>query len=205
MTPPEKTFARRIMSWILRGQRILLMDELCEVLAVNIGDAVLERDAMPSAEMVITTCGSLVEHDRKSNLVTFSHETVRPFLEENEVGNLLSHSDLAKTCLTYLGFPEFEKSIEDGHEYEEMVGTFRFSKYAANFWEHARLAEREVALDKTILAILSSDVRRDSISRLHYGGRLHTPGQPIMHTLIENQLSFIFIHPLAHETLSART
>lgn len=175
------------------------MDELCEVLAVNIGDAVLERDAMPSAEMVITTCGSLVEHDKKSNLVTFSHETVRPFLEENEVGNLLSHSDLAKTCLTYLGFPEFEQSIEDYVEYEEMVGTFRFSEYAANAWEHARLAKREAALDKTILAILSSDVRRNSISRLRHGRWLLNPGQSIMHILIENQLSFIFMHPLAHD------
>lgn len=74
------------------------MDELCEVLAVNIGDEDLDRDAMPTAEMVVTTCGSLVEHDKTSDLVTFSHETVRPFLEENEVGNLMSHSCIAKTC-----------------------------------------------------------------------------------------------------------
>jgi hypothetical protein len=205
MTPSEKTFARRILSWILRGQRILSMDELCEALAVNIGDEDLDRDAMPSAEMVVTTCGSLVEHDKETGLVKFSHETVRPFLEKGESGNLLSHSDLAKTCLTYLGFPEFEEPVSSVTESVRRVRNFRFSKYAAEFSRHARLAVREEALDKTILTVLSSHQRRVSMLQLRSGGHVPSDPRSILHVLIEDQLSFIFIRPFAHETRSART
>jgi hypothetical protein len=69
------------------------MSELQEVLALrDDGDCPsLNMDDCPAPESVIQVCGGLVTHDLDSNSITFSHETVRPFLESHAPSESSGH------------------------------------------------------------------------------------------------------------------
>ena len=198
MTPDNLRFAHRILGWVLHAQRILTMPELQEALAVEIGVASLNQQDITSVEEMISTCGGFVDHNQDSDLVTFSHETARPFLEEHELKSLPSHSVLCKTCLTYLQLSPFEKPCKPYH-YDERKEEFKLSDYAATFWaNHAVQSEREVELETTIVEAFSTDGLRESMAQLNdpYDP---TGRQSLLHVLIETRLTFMFASPLSND------
>ena len=141
LPPKTAAFARRILGWIFYALRVPTMNELREALAVRVGDLAFDHSLLPAADSVVRTCGGLIVYDQDNGLVTFSHETVRPFLKENELGNLPSHSDICKTCLTYL-HPAFEKPVmeeefDDSDAaldfYYEQKRKFKFCNYTVTF------------------------------------------------------------------------
>ena len=202
MTPDDIQFARRILGWVLHAQRILTMPELQEALAIEIGVASLNQQDITGAEEIISTCGGFVDHNQDSDLVTFSHETVRPFLEEHEFKSLPSHSVLCKTCLTYLQLPPFEKPCKRQDSDQRQV-EFKLGNYAATFWaNHAVQCEREFELETTILETFRSDGRREAMEQLsdHY----YTQRKSLLHVLIEARLTFIFASPLSNDEAVAR-
>jgi hypothetical protein len=206
--PNHLRFAYKILSWVLYAQRILRMSEFQEALAIQIGVPSLDPQAITSAVVITSTCGGFVNHDLDTDLVTFSHETVRQFLEEHVSSSLFSHLVLARTCLTYLRIPEFEK-LWGYTKYTQQPGILEFSGYAANFWAtHAVLTERDVGLETAILETFDSVERREAMEQLKdtrttgkgyafslFRGRRFT-GKSLLHVLIENRLSRIFMSPL---------
>jgi hypothetical protein len=219
MTPGNQTFARRVLGWILHAQRILHMDELREALAVETGDSSLDREVIPSADKIIQSCGCLINHDQQNGLLTFSHETVRPFLERNELANIPSHFDLAKICLTYLGFSTLQNPCFNGDTpWDLAIATllqrqveFRFSQYASCFWAaHSAAASelgREADLEVIILRCFSLKSRRgtteelrDPTFRHRHHHRLPYEPSSLLRFLIDGGLAFIFMSPLPHET-----
>ena len=60
------------------------------------------RKISPARKTNVSTCGGFVNHDPDTQLVTFSHETVRPFLKGHESLSRSSHLILSRTCLAYL-------------------------------------------------------------------------------------------------------
>jgi hypothetical protein len=202
MTPEDRALAVLILGWVLNARRLLKMSELVEVLALqNDHDGpFLDVDYCPSLDTVIQACGGLVAHDRDSDLITFSHETVRPFLETNPPASLPSHSVLCKTCLTYLRLPPFQERCHAGKKFLERMKEFRFSVYAANYWAtHARQSGREIEIENEILALFKSDGRREAVEELKSD---HIPVRrmkSLLQVLIENRLTFIFLEPLSSE------
>ena len=189
MTPDDLKFARRILGWVLHAQRILSMPELQEALAIEIGVASLNQQDITGAEEIISTCGGFVDHNQDSDLVIFSHEMVRPFLEEHELKSLPSHSVLCKTCLTYLQLPPFENPCK-GQDYYQRPVEFKLGNYAATFWaNHAVQSEREVELETTILETFRSDGRREATEQLD-NGPYYTERKSLLHVLIEARLTF---------------
>ena len=198
MTPDDLKFARRILGWVLHAQRILTMPELQEALAIEIGVASLNQQDITSAEEMISACGGFVDHNQDSDLVTFSHETVRPFLEEHELKSLPSHSVLCKTCLTYLRLPPFEKPCRR-QDYYQRPAEFKLGNYAATFWaNHAVQSEREVEIETTILETFRSDGRREAMEQLE-SGPYCTERKSLLHVLIETRLTFMFASPLSND------
>jgi hypothetical protein len=194
MTPNDLQFARRILGWVLYAQRILTMPELQEALAIEIGVPSLDRRDITSAEEIISTCGGFLNHDSDSDLVTFNHETVRPFLEKHESSLLSSHLVLSRTCLTYLRLPEFEEPCL-ATRYTERLEKFELSRYAARFWAtHAVATERDVELETEILETFDSVGRREAMEQLKdlYRYRRNS----LLHVLIDNRLFKIFMSPL---------
>ena len=197
MTPSDVKFARRILGWVLRAQRILKMPELQEVLAIEIGVPSLIRQDISSAEEIISSCGGFVVYSLDNDLVTFSHETVRPFLEKNDVISLPFHPVLGKTCLTYLQLSPFDNpcTYEDYHKRKE---EFVFSDCAAKFWaSHAVQSERDVELETMILEVFGSDGRREAMEQLC--DRYYTRNKSLFHVLIESRLTSIFTSPVSSD------
>jgi hypothetical protein len=199
MSPRNRAFARRIYGWILHAQRLLTIRELCEALVVKPGDQEVNFELMISPKSILQTCGCLVTYDPQTDLVRFSHETVRAFLTSDELEHFPSHLDISKVCITYLGINELEYMCSFQLGLDKRREKFGFSTYAASFWAiHALSAtgiRRDIELEVSILEMLQSNGRRSSLAQLrssvdnwHY--------QTLLHTLIENRLAFIVISPL---------
>jgi len=173
------------------------MSELREALAIEIGVASFNPQDMTTAEEIILTCGGFIDHNEGSNLVTFSHETVRPFLEEYELISLPSHSELCRTCLTYLQLPEFENPGVELAQCEKRKEEFKFSNYAARFWAaHAVQSKRDVQLvEAAILETFCSEGRRDAIAQLD--SDYYCKGKSLLHIFTQNRLSSTFPLPLS--------
>jgi len=197
MTPEGKALAIQILGWVLNAQRILKMSELQEVLALRDDQDCpsLDTDDCPVPDSLIQTCGGLVAHDRDSDLITFSHETVRPFLEFHAPTSLPSHQVLCRTCLTYLQLREFENPC-DQEDWRKRKEEFKFSDYAAAFWAtHAnQLSERELKLEEEICETFRPDGRRKAMAQLR--SEYYAQQKSLLHVLIENGLSRMFISPL---------
>ena len=194
MTPEDQDLARRILGWVQFAQRILTMGELQEALALDLEGPSLDINDCLEPHQVVSICGGLVIHNQVNDLVTFSHETVRPFLETT---SLPSHLVLSKTCLAYLRLPPLEKPSE-GFDLDQRKKEFQFSVYAATFWaKHSVQAGRDLQLEIAILETFSSDGRRDAMAQLR--DRYNARRKSLLHVLIENSLSFIFWSPISRE------
>ena len=200
----DSGFAYRILGWIFHAQRILKMSELREALAIRIGSPSLDdlQTLQRDATEIVRICGGLVSHNKVSDLVTFSHETVKPFLENYKLANLPSQANLCKTCLTYLSLPPLDKPSQ-GEEYEERKKIFQFSDYAARFWAtHAIQSKRNIEIETAILETFKSDKRREAMEELKF--RYWRKRKSLLHVLIENRLTFIFMSPVLSEESVSR-
>lgn len=132
-----KETARQIFSWIYHEQRPLHMDELQEVLSIETRppDAKLIPKYFLSPVLIIQYCQSLVEFDKNSGIVRFTHYTFEEFLKDKYQDKLLSSVELAKVCLTYLTFDIFELGpCPDKESFDGRMKTHRFSDYGVRYW-----------------------------------------------------------------------
>jgi ankyrin repeat protein len=199
MNSEDREFVLKLLGWVYHARRFLKMAELWEILQPVIGPKPTDSDnnLQLYAKGNVYACGGLIVHNIQTDVVTFSDETVQEFLEKNKMANLPSHADVCKTCLTYLGFPVFEKPCL-GTEWDEQWGKFKFSDYAARFWAtHAKQAEpvkRDVQLETAILETFRSDDRREAMEQLKTA--YWQKQKSLLHVLIENGLSRMFISHL---------
>src|SRR5271156_6623539 len=134
----KKQIALKILSWVLLSGRVLKMRELLEALSVKDGEKQLSTDFLVP-DKVVEYCESLVTYDKKTQIVRLTHYTLDDFLRKERSSVLLSSVDLAKTCLTYLGFDEFENPCLNEPLLEKRLENHNFSVYAVDFWGlHAR-------------------------------------------------------------------
>jgi hypothetical protein len=134
MEEGQRISAFEIMSWIFRAGRLLTIDELCEALSVQEDSDDLQEELTPEADYVVKTCESLVEVDKVSLEVRFTHQTVNEFLNDYCTSQMLSNIDLSKVCLVYLGFSEFEELCQDSESLEKRRAKYKFGEYAISFW-----------------------------------------------------------------------
>lgn len=77
-----KETALRILSWLFHAQRLLLMNEPREVLSIEtqLPDTELYPEFFFDPVQIIHCCQSLLEFDKSSGIVRFTHYTVQEFL-----------------------------------------------------------------------------------------------------------------------------
>jgi hypothetical protein len=206
---PEKSrkYAERILGWILHAERRLTMGELREALAIQIyGPAALaELDHHDESEAtkILQISGGLVALDQRASL-GFSHETVEAFLKKHQLPTLPSHSDLCRTCLTYLQLPVFENWC-DRRRLVKRKDEFKFSDYAARYWgAHVIQSKADGQLELTILETFGSRGRREAIEQLRYRTRRRSlfsldgpKSRSLLHIFIEKRLGSVFPFPLS--------
>jgi hypothetical protein len=197
--PGDQEVAMKILSWLFRAQRTLRMNELLEALAVEPGDRVLERQYMFQSQDVIECCKSLVVHDEATGLVRFAHYTVQEFIAGHIQDKLLQSLDLAKVCLTYLAFEEFNAPCSNQEAVDERVQNYEFSCYAAQYWGiHATgPAEEIVSVQETLICIFASEGSRNSTLQLESYANSNrcsisfTKGQTFLHVMAKVGLATI--------------
>jgi hypothetical protein len=173
MTPDQRAFAVKILSWLFYAQRILNMWGLLHALAVQIGQR-LDPLNLTFPEVIVQSCGGLVDYNRSSNLVTFSHALVAQFLEGQQADILRPPSEIAMVCLTYMrhsileaeAWPTYWRSSLKNSSDDE----YPLAAYVIHFWaSHSRMLNgprRNVGVEREILDMLSSEERRNALTVL---------------------------------------
>lgn len=205
----DMDLALKVFSWLLRAQRVLRMDELLEVLVVEEGDTHLEREGMLRPSEVVECCKSLVLYEECSGLVRFTHETVQDFIANNVQQSLLSTVDLAKTCLTYLGFDDLKEHCPNASDFDKRLQEHTFLHYASRYWDvHVREAEENSDVQSYVSALLSTEPRRNSITQLEtysHSNWLSTEfakNQTLLHVAAEKGFASLCRTTLAQELRS---
>jgi hypothetical protein len=190
MDEGQKRFAFQIMSWIFHAARLLTIDELSEALSVVDDSEDLEVDLIPGPESILKACESLVEVDKISREVRFTHQTVDDFLRNYCAAEMLSVVDLAKTCLIYLGFSGFDHACRDGMSLYMRCQNYKFCRYAANAWGvHTRGAgENNVDIRKRLYAAFKSVEKAHSLHQIAEAEKLQEP------SLFSNPPGRSFLH-----------
>lgn len=160
----DKNLALKIMSWLYRAQRPLLIDELREALTVQPVDSQLNLEALTPRQDIIECCEGLVVLENTSDTVRFIHRTVKEFLQKEHMMDLLSGNDISEICLTYLPFDEFDNDCIDFESAKKRAEKFKFCRYAAQFGGfYTREAEESPAVQAAVLTLLSSKKKKNSM------------------------------------------
>jgi len=191
----DKDFAGRILGWVFYAQRPLKMSELQTALNFDSEDLSFV-DESSSPDVIIQICGGLI--DRNSDgLVDFTHALVRDYLRDHPLDKMTSNTTLSLACVIYCQYPVIENKCKTLELYQRK-GEFKFSDYTASFWAvhavHIVQSERNFKLEKAILETFSSDTRREAMEQLR--DLYYTTGKSLLHVLVENGLSVIFMSPL---------
>jgi hypothetical protein len=132
-----KTLVRKILSWIYYTPHPLLMAELRHAIAIDEGDTDINEDYFLDGPSIIEICESLLSFDKLSGMVTYSHFTVYQFLQRDSTHLLLAPCDLAKVCLTYLNFAQFDTGpVWDTQSAVRQMRDYPFAFHAARCWLH---------------------------------------------------------------------
>ena len=128
----EKTkLAMATLTWVCHSERPLQVDELCHVLAVEIGEIDFDAENIPPIGTVLDCCQGLITVDKEASNVRLIHYTVQEYLCSHPGLFTKPHSILAETCLTYLNSQQVRKlSSHLLPDHQSMP----FLKYSSRYW-----------------------------------------------------------------------
>ena len=124
----------KILSWIFRARRPLLVRELQQALATSIGNTNGIGQQYPITSVMVDWCLGLVTVDEERSTIRFVHFSVKEFLQEGPF-ILDNESTIATTCLTFLNIENFASGqCSNDKELEDRLQEFPFLDYAARYW-----------------------------------------------------------------------
>ncbi|KAI9787698.1 MAG: hypothetical protein M1839_000229 [Geoglossum umbratile] len=133
-------------------QKALSIAELQHALGVRLLTKKLDKDYLPSVQVLQSVCTGLVTIDKQSGIVRLVHYTTQEYFERTWT-NWFPHAqmDIANVCITYLLFDVFETGFcqSDG-EFEERLKTNVLYDYAARNWgyhAHPALIKEDLILN----------------------------------------------------------
>ena len=169
--PENQMLATRALRWLAHAVVPLGLTELVEAIAVDESTPSLDGlQKLFVPEDIFHICGSLVRRSEVTGLLSLAHSSVYDFLTVARSESHLpspyyipsgaSQVVLAKTCLIYLSFPDFNMAVmqakTDPHSYEEstlniagagtLVDSPFFDYTLRNWWKH--LPNTQEALDE---------------------------------------------------------
>ena len=195
------------------------MPELQEALAIEPGARSLNRDNISEAEDIVQACGSLVDHNKDTDNITFSHELVRKYVEDHNSELLLEQSEIALSCVTYLLLPVFDKPCTENvlsfllppsfpvvhkprseNDVSKREREFALSVYACSFWgDHIRETknERNVEVEVAVFDAFRSEDRCNAILETQrVPDFVENFGTSLIHLVCRERIGFILTMPL---------
>lgn len=73
--------AKNVLLWITRAKRPLTTSEIQHALAVEIGEAQIDKDNFPEVEDIVSVCAGLVTVDDESNIIRLVHYKTQEYFE----------------------------------------------------------------------------------------------------------------------------
>ena len=123
--------AKAIVAWVYLAERPVSVNELLCSLAIEDGDTTFNPRGIPVRSTLLSCCHGLVVIDPETHTVRLVHYSFQEYLnQQNKMFGISKeewHSQIARTCLTFLNFPN-ETADED-------MGITLLS-YAATKWGH---------------------------------------------------------------------
>jgi ankyrin repeat protein len=98
--------AIKILSWIVKAQRALTVEEIQIAVSINPNLSALDELDVPEKATLLEVCASLVIID-ESNFVRLAHLTVQEYLLRSTVLLLEIDYEIALACITYFSFEIF--------------------------------------------------------------------------------------------------
>ena len=124
----------------------MTVDALCEAVSVDLGSTRRNPEAISDDYEILRRCSSLVRRSEDGEKLELAHFTVKEFLQQIDpqrdlsIGRYRVNFDtdrliLAKVCLTYLNFEDFNYgSPEDPRTLEHRFPSYPFRRYAVYGW-----------------------------------------------------------------------
>jgi hypothetical protein len=138
--PEARDLAYATLAWVLYANRPLTLTELLDALSIEESSRTRDPDNMAGASQMLSSCAGLVTVESGDETVHFAHYSVQEYLLKRSGSiSILSNVDLAKICLTYLNFDEFECGPISGSDLEaylQRLQDFPFLSYSAGNWTH---------------------------------------------------------------------
>lgn len=167
------------------------MGELQEALVIEPGMQSLDSADFTDPSDIVHSCGGLVDHDKHTEFVTFSHELVRKYVDTHKDDILFGPSVIASSILNYLLLPMFENP-----DRWRIVSKSGLSEYAREFWAmHVKQTEQERSADVEVCVF----ERFGSIGRAKVIIRPHSWDWEkeiyFIHILVDGGIDFILTEP----------
>ncbi|KAK0517520.1 hypothetical protein JMJ35_000675 [Cladonia borealis] len=161
----------KVMSLVFCATRPLGLEELRHALAAQPGDYTLDTAAFTEAEIILSTTTGLLStfavDDPKSSAfpteVKFVHYTLQEYVEANHERLFpTAERDMARICLTYLSFIDYESCSSEvlNEQFEDL----KFSTYAGYNW-HYHLQGVQLELMEQILPFIQDRAKTYALVR----------------------------------------
>ena len=167
----------KVLSWLFHARRPLVQDELREAIAVRIGRTNLAKPLVPS-DALVQYCHGLITIDESTDIIRFSHFTVKEFLSNHYQDQLLSVVDCARVCLVYMNFEVFEKGpCTSRKAYLDRKKDFILSEYVVRFWGTYTKGQGEIdsKLLDSLYRFLKSPKKRGAARQIHHVSGFYAP------------------------------
>jgi GPI inositol-deacylase-like protein len=164
--PEHRKLASQVLSWITCAKRRLTSSELQHAIAVEVNKRELDRENITDIELIVSVCAGLVIINEESDILRLVHYTTQEYFERNwERWFPNSHTDITKTCVTYLSFQQFEAGFSPTYEaFQERLQSNVLYDYCARNWGyHACISSIEG--EQLVLDLLKSMTKVSACSQ----------------------------------------
>lgn len=140
----DRTLTKQILELLAFTLRPLKLSNVCEILQITPGMPRLdESKCLTQPTDILSICGSLLHHDKQSDIITLAHHSVQSYLVSDlrdsavyfQLNEQEAHRSLALYCLTYLSFDTFSVDLADlKHAAASLYFKPNFLSYAVENW-----------------------------------------------------------------------
>ena len=140
----DRALTKQILEVLAFTLSPLTLSVVCEILQITPGLPRLdESKCLTQPTDILSICGSLLNHDKQSDIITLAHHSVKNYLISDLRNNVAyfqldeqeGHRSLALYCLTYLLFEEFSVDLaEPTYPRADLHPKVHFLSYAVQNW-----------------------------------------------------------------------
>ena len=130
-----RDLAKKLLGWLTFSERLMTVIEIQHALAVEPGTPDMDEDNLNDVDEIVGFCAGLVIVDEETQIIRLVHYTTQDYFRRNR-GRISASAqqDIAKSCLTYLLYDQFEEGWVCKRDLEIRRRKNPFLLYAASHW-----------------------------------------------------------------------